>query len=244
MRNGFSLVELSIVLVILGLLTGGILAGQSLIRASELRSLSVDLNKYTTAVYAFRDKYFAFPGDFNNAKAHWPSCTDGTNNSCNGDGDGHIWRVGGGCTNGNYSMESARVWQHLSLAGLIEGDYSLFNGGTCANSLTYGRPGATVPQLRIDKVGVILASSTATALLNRKTFTTGNAFSDSLESSYLTPEEAWNIDVKMDDGMPRMGKIWSSNGHSTLFQTNCYSSNTAYMLNTKDKHCRIVAFLD
>ncbi|MGB1540395.1 MAG: prepilin-type N-terminal cleavage/methylation domain-containing protein, partial [Rickettsiales bacterium] len=66
-KAGFSLVELSIVLVILGLLTGGILGGQSLIRAAELRSVSKEYEKYQTAINIFKDKYFALPGDFNNA---------------------------------------------------------------------------------------------------------------------------------------------------------------------------------
>ncbi len=55
MKNGFSLVELSIVLVILGLPTGGILAGQSLIRAAELRSVSTEYNRFVTATQSFRD---------------------------------------------------------------------------------------------------------------------------------------------------------------------------------------------
>lgn len=66
-RNAFSLVELSIVLVILGLLVGGILAGQSLIRASELRAVTSEQARIVTAIQAFRDKYFALPGDMRNA---------------------------------------------------------------------------------------------------------------------------------------------------------------------------------
>ncbi|PZU43073.1 MAG: prepilin-type cleavage/methylation domain-containing protein, partial [Sphingomonas sp.] len=65
--HGFSLVELSIVLVILGLLTGGILGGQSLIRAAEIRSIGVDFNRFSTATYTFRDKYMGLPGDITNA---------------------------------------------------------------------------------------------------------------------------------------------------------------------------------
>jgi prepilin-type N-terminal cleavage/methylation domain-containing protein len=66
-QRGFSLVELSIVLVILGLLTGGILAGQSLIRAAELRSITTQFNQYVSATQSFRDKYMALPGDMPNA---------------------------------------------------------------------------------------------------------------------------------------------------------------------------------
>ena len=65
--SAFSLVELSIVLVILGLLVGGVLSGQSLIRAAELRSVTTEYSRYTTAISSFRDKYFALPGDMSNA---------------------------------------------------------------------------------------------------------------------------------------------------------------------------------
>ena len=76
--KGFSLVELSIVLVILGLLIGGILTGQSLIRAAELRSVTTQYQGYVTAVNTFRDKYFALPGDMPNAiDFHSPSTWSG-----------------------------------------------------------------------------------------------------------------------------------------------------------------------
>ena len=81
-RYGFSLVELSIVLVILGLLVGGVLTGQSLIRAAELRSVSTEYSRYVASVHTFRDKYFALPGDMTNATQFWgtaavlPRCLD------------------------------------------------------------------------------------------------------------------------------------------------------------------------
>ena len=127
--NAFSLVELSIVLVILGLLTGGILAGQNLIRASELRAVITEFQNYNTAVNTFRDKYFALPGDMRNATAFWgdqatgtESCSDGsvpdgTPGTCNGDGNGNITSAAG-------VIEYLRFWQHLSLSGLIEGSYT------------------------------------------------------------------------------------------------------------------------
>jgi prepilin-type N-terminal cleavage/methylation domain-containing protein len=77
MKKGFTLVELSIVLVILGLLAGGVLAGQSLIRAAELRSVTTQLEQYSTAIYAFRDRYFAIPGDEEFARRAWHAVIDG-----------------------------------------------------------------------------------------------------------------------------------------------------------------------
>ena len=97
-KQGFSLVELSIVLVILGLLTGGILTGQSLIRAAELRSVTTEFQKYQTAAMTFRDRYFALPGDMRNATDFWGAMTNcgaaspaGTGTqTCNGNGNGSI----------------------------------------------------------------------------------------------------------------------------------------------------------
>lgn len=139
--HGFSLVELSIVLVILGLLTGGILGGQSLIRAAELRSVTTDVNRYSTAVHSFRNKYYALPGDMPNAVRFWGaqagSTADGTDNTCimldkdspatdqrtcNGDGNGNIgWLTD---FSNVVNMETHRAWQHLANAGLIEGKFA------------------------------------------------------------------------------------------------------------------------
>jgi prepilin-type N-terminal cleavage/methylation domain-containing protein len=97
----FSLVELSVVLVILGLLTGGVLTGQSLIRASQLNRVIADLDKYKTAIYIFEDKYFSFPGDMTNATQFWgvAHATPATckitastgKETCNGDGDRAVY---------------------------------------------------------------------------------------------------------------------------------------------------------
>lgn len=99
MQKAFSLVELSIVLVILGLLTGGILAGQSLIRASELRAVVTEYERYIAASHTFRDKYMAIPGDMANATRFWgddaalcadAGITNGTPGTCNGNANGSI----------------------------------------------------------------------------------------------------------------------------------------------------------
>jgi prepilin-type N-terminal cleavage/methylation domain-containing protein len=127
--RAFSLVELSIVLVILGLLTGGILAGQSLIRASELRSVSADLQRLHSAVYTFRDKYMAVPGDMPNATRFWGiragtgsdlTCHQtigSTTGTCNGNGDGAADFIPG---DGAMFGERFLAMQHLARAGLLK----------------------------------------------------------------------------------------------------------------------------
>jgi prepilin-type N-terminal cleavage/methylation domain-containing protein len=72
-HSAFTLVELSIVLVIIGLIIGGVLAGRDLIRAAELRSLVSEVERYNSAVNAFKLKYNCLPGDCATATNFWPT---------------------------------------------------------------------------------------------------------------------------------------------------------------------------
>ena len=125
--RGFSLVELSIVLVILGLLTGGILAGQNMIRAAELRSVITEFQTYQTSQRTFQGKYLALPGDMTNATDFWGSAggagfigdgceaASGTGTqTCNGNGNGAINTPASASEYG----ERFTYWQHLANAGL------------------------------------------------------------------------------------------------------------------------------
>ncbi len=250
MNRGFSLVELSIVLVILGLLTGGILAGQSLIRASELRSISTEVNRYITATQSFRDKYFALPGDMNNATKFWTSAggtgSDGacqaasgsTSTTCSGDGNGYVV-----ITNGSTVMESYHYWQHLAFAGLIEGAYSGQAG------VTIGRD---VPASKIGGATYRIQGSAGTTLGDAFGFggDYGNAvffYNASGSGSPLKPEESWNIDTKMDDGMPGSGKVYAVKGNGTTVICTTgdnlappADANATYVLSRTNKDCQLI----
>jgi prepilin-type N-terminal cleavage/methylation domain-containing protein len=84
-QQGFTLIELSIVLVIIGLIVGGVLVGQDLIRAAAVRGQISQIEKYQTAVNTFRTKYDGLPGDLSNA-ANFGFQPRG---SCPGQGDGN-----------------------------------------------------------------------------------------------------------------------------------------------------------
>ncbi len=252
-RTGFSLVELSIVLVILGLLVGGILAGQSLIRAAELRSISTDLARYTAAVNSFHDKYLGLPGDLSNAVQFWTNVagnsTDnytttcgGTSSTsaatCNGDGDGVVlW----------HNYEKFRFWQHLANAGMIEGQYTGITGAGGAYDFDSG---INAPRGRITNSGwyffdlnQIWADGDYPSHFYSKAFGFGNdtAGNAAPYTGNLKPEEAWNIDTKLDDGRPFAGRVISVRWNSgcTNGASNTDSAAT-YLLTSSAKDCSLI----
>ncbi len=218
-QRGFSLVELSIVLVILGLLVGGVLSGQSLIRAAELRSISAEYSRYFTATQSFRDKYFALPGDMNNATQFWgrqnsnADCVTNSasavtaNGSCDGNGNGNVFEAAGASLSG----EQFQLWRQLQLAGLVEGTYTGYAGSAGAAHAVIG---TNAPRSRITNVGWSIAYDDCSGNAERYAVCMGNNYVLGRASTtghptlaFLTPEEAWNIDTKLDDGKPAQGKV-------------------------------------
>lgn len=135
--RGFTLVEVAIVLVIIGVLLGGVLKGQELINNARVRSLVNELRSTQTAVFAFQDKFRALPGDYAGAAATWASAPA----AASGDGNGII-----------AGAETTQAWDHLRRAGLLTGSGSTapvnaFSGAmaissTTAADLVTGMPGS------------------------------------------------------------------------------------------------------
>lgn len=219
--SGFSLVELSIVLVILGLLTGGILGGQALIRAAELRAVTKEYEQWVTAAHAFRTKYFAVPGDMLNATRFWGRADNGTfsgqcadpltntgtgTQTCNGNGDGYV------NLNGMLPNETFRFWQHLANAGLIPGQYS---GVAGPGSFLHHIRDENYPDSKTGGAGWFPAawvdypgSASVFAGDFGNYLHIGTPIADQHPyNAYAKPEEAWSIDTKIDDGKPATGKV-------------------------------------
>jgi prepilin-type N-terminal cleavage/methylation domain-containing protein len=253
--RGFSLVELSIVLVILGLLVGGILAGKSLIHAAELRVVTTERDKYWTAMRTFRDKYFAIPGDMANATSIWgtinaapATCRETASTgtpTCDGDGDGLITAMSTNLS----SREMFRFWEHLAKAGLIEGTY----------------PGTRVPAGDGDEAAVGYNAGTSKFLkagwsiqydLQKTAGNTTEFFNLGLKGNSMvigativgeptygvafTPEDVWNIDSKIDDGKPAAGNVVAGVWPTCTNAINKDNLTASYLLTSSAIACSII----
>lgn len=118
-QRGFTLVEIAIVLVIIGLLLGGILKGQELITSARVRNIADQNSGVQAAYYGFIDRYRQVPGDWNetNAAQAIPGVLTGGNDSGRLDTDGTDWD------------EALALWEQMSKAGFIQGN---FTGGSAA----------------------------------------------------------------------------------------------------------------
>jgi prepilin-type N-terminal cleavage/methylation domain-containing protein len=222
MQRAFSLVEIAIVLVIIGLLVGAIIGGQSLIRAGELRAIPTEHERYSSAVIAFKDKYGAIPGDLHKATSYWgtqAACGGSdANGACNGNANGMINQDINGTVAVSTANEVFQFWRHLALAGLIEGRYTGIAGPTAGNNgldtLLEGTT-ANAPKSRLTASGwsvryiyqypgdVVTFANDYRNMYNLGAINPG----DTLLGAALNPTEAWNVDMKMDDGLPGTGKI-------------------------------------
>ena len=116
-QSGFTLVEIAIVLVIIGLLLGGVLKGQELITQAKIKNVANDFNGMSAAIYGYQDRYKSYPGDDVGATGRWPTSTSGDGNA----------RVGAAANAGVFdcstsTAENCQFWQHLRFAGFIAGD--------------------------------------------------------------------------------------------------------------------------
>ena len=120
-QKGFTLVEIAIVLVIVGLLIGGVLKGREMITNAKIKRVERDHAGIVAAMQTYRDRYLILPGDDDRASARFAMYTDGVNDPAAADIDGDA----SGTVDGNWeaaaNSETANFWKHLRAANLIPG---------------------------------------------------------------------------------------------------------------------------
>ncbi len=225
-QSAFTLVELAIVLVIIGLIVGGVLVGRDLIRIAQLQAVISEKERITAALFTFRAKYNALAGDMSNAHQYFgDDCgtnTNDINTGCNGNGDGFIrWNV---TNNGEYFT----VWEHLARAGLIAGG---FDGTGALDSGLLVASETNIPPSKISSSFWVMGEVTCDGCGFGTPVLQPNHVLLSLGSLYPTPysgnsewittssnlsnsDVAW-IDRKLDDGASLTGIMRGGNANGT-----------------------------
>ena len=184
-QSGFTLVEIAIVLVIIGLLLGGVLKGQELINSAKVKSLANDFRNVPLFIYGYQDKYKRLPGDDNGAVARFGDTT------VDGDGKGSI---GGAWDSTTLGDESVRFWQHLRLANLAAGSTD-FSTAAKASLPTNAEGGKVGIQMALPIKGM-----------------SGTYYVCSQSIPYKLAEQ---LDVTLDDGNGATGNMRAQAGDAT-----------------------------
>jgi len=234
-KKGFTLIELSIVIVIIGLIVAGVVGGQALVRQANLRSIVTDFNKYETAINTFLLSFDQLPGDMNNARDYWGNTVN------NGNGDKFIM------VEGPPYREGLDAWEHMSRADIL-------NNGYVGSSVSPTPPGdnaianINMPESSISNVLFAIFGSTGNIIFNKSvdvaitlgTVQTGTSPCAWCEGG-LTPKEARSIDSKMDDGVAHHGKLLGVDGNSPAAgscSAKFPTSGADYNLASTQKGCR------
>ena len=200
-QNGFTLIEIAIVLVIIGLLLGGVLKGQELINSAKVKNLATDFRNIPVFIYGYQDKFKALPGDDALANVHVGAPATDIGNG-NGVIDG-LWKPA------LATDESAIFWEHVRLAGLAPGSTTV----SIAAGNTYLPRNAVGGQ-----IGITSAANSPIATLKGSYI----VCSDGISGKF-----ARQLDTTLDDGDTTKGSVQVITAGSTAIGGTAIALTTA-----------------
>ena len=182
-QAGFTLIELAIVLVIIGLLLGGVLKGQELINSAKVKNMARDFQNIQVYLYGYQDRFKVLPGDDHNSLAHV-----GVAAPANGTQNGVIEGAWNTAADGD---ETCAIWGHIRRANLAPGSTAV----SCAANNTY--------QPRNADGGIIGIQSVSTGVAELSGLTGAYVVcSDAILGRY-----AAQLDTTLDDGVGNTGVV-------------------------------------
>jgi prepilin-type N-terminal cleavage/methylation domain-containing protein len=238
-NKGFTIVEMSMVVLVISLIVVGVVVGQDIIKQANIRTVVTTVNEVNISLNSFRTKYRQLPGDFTKASDYGinspkgsstvnvsstadnadSDCADTTD--CDGDGDGVLESVtlydamDTNTNHGAFEAEIANFWVHLSNSGFIKEVYSQTAG--CSGESCNMTRGSAMPSLPVgnamialsndNRVEYALGVDTPFEIAPTNYFNAAGKQTNSVAGYNLTPEEAYGIDQKLDDGQPEEGVV-------------------------------------
>jgi prepilin-type N-terminal cleavage/methylation domain-containing protein len=215
-QAGFTLVELAIVMIIIGLLIGGVLKGQQLITNAQITATVAQIKAIDAATTSFRDNYAGMAGDLITPATRLANCTAANNCNIPGNGDGKVDTAAGAGIDFSAAAggEQLAYWSQLNAAGLLTGI-----NPSAANTFW----GGNYPASKLAGGGFDIGWFAGNALLSNQVGgtaanvptghflalhgTANAAVGAGAPDAFMTANQAARIDTKIDDGVPGTGTV-------------------------------------
>ena len=248
MKKGFTLVELAIVMIIIGLLIGGILKGTEMIENAKVSATLSQVKAYQAAIYTFQDTYSAMPGDMRNATTRVPGCTASTN-CADGGGNSLVEDGSGGVDNASFNWaadytgmpETIQFWKHLVLADLITGvttDADPVNDLAWGETHPAGKLGGGFEMFYDAWMGAGGGGGGANTTFSAHVMRLSNrgltGVAGGIGTSVVSPLRAAQMDRKVDDGDPNSGSVLAVYGNEIY--DGCKDAD-GYQSQDRQKNC-------
>ena len=233
-QAGFTLVELAIVMIIIGLLIGGILKGQELIANAQVTATASQVKSVEAALNTFDDSYSSMPGDMINPDTRLPNCNAAP---CNVDGDGNGRIAETPAAGAAAGSEATRFWNQMATVDLLGG----VNPGSAVIAWGEALPAADIGGgFTIGYAGVAGNLAGAGGTFNSGHYLSlrqdaGTAVAGSAANANLKPTQAARIDRKLDDGTADAGTVRAAGAAAA---TGCYVAD-AYQEQEPSAQCQL-----